>query len=880
MSKTQLARGIWANFANTENPFGVPNGMEANLRLIDDHLALYTLAGPVPPTTALPTDARQGAGQIFSNGTYAVLNVGVWQAYPARIGLRAIELGSKTEYVNIGTGWQVITQKSEKSYLTLAVMLADTAQPVGTQGVVTNDPGHTPAAPINGVYTWTGSAWVRNAFQPANQEDVAEMGMAVDQLTVDMSSVTESAAESAGRIARVDGILGEADPSKQVVYAVADAEGNAVITADVLGHVEIPDLGTNNLSLSGNYDLGAVSANDFAFAITDAFGHVSIGVLQDGTPYLGGAPVAGQEWREITIGSDDTIVHIGDSYTAAHYVLRDKAYISQLSALSPYRHMNFGVSGDDALDMQYRIVNRSPFDGIAFDAMKARYAFITSLTNDGQFRSADLTYYAENIRRLIETARATGAEPVVTTEFPATSAENALLRRIADEYGCSFIDCTVLDAEVGGLKLGPFHQGHPGTRTGGVFWLPMLDFIDRMPKPDRGIKIFRRRSTFAVGSIADLLYKDRVDRNARWKEISVAHYLLDDPGKFEELSQLGTFGYQWQADEYQRIAAGVAVPFADYALLEITLPGTAVTLDAVELSLVATGMPTIHVRNFLDVPASMPGRRQGSSPTNATYLSKWDKPRGAWRSLGVYAKPVLLAQDDLKYSMQGDKLIVLVSGATNLSGLKVRYKGRAVKSDLRLRSKPAVIGTDLLAQPLCGTVEQLAAWVQTGAPSLVVPIDRSNAPRKPGTDTPADGVCVISSSNTIGQAIALPADGGRVRKYLLTVWARYFPKAFLNPSLYPGLDPAQIIDRMAVPGGAPITPDTSDLRTLKAEIWSGGPYPGPGGAEFFDFAPLQWRPVEFVFEAVPYRTGANISFRLSCPDGEIQVGKASFCEVI
>ncbi|WP_304350074.1 hypothetical protein [Comamonas testosteroni] len=171
MSKTQLARGIWASFAPTEDPFAVQNGMEANLRLIDDHLALYTLAGPVPPTTALPTDARLGAGQIYDDGAYAVLNAGAWQTYPARMGLRAFELLSNIEYVNIGTGWQVIAQKTEKFYLTRALMQADTGQLVGTQGVVTNDPGHTLEAPINGGYTWTGLAWVRNGFQPVNQFD-------------------------------------------------------------------------------------------------------------------------------------------------------------------------------------------------------------------------------------------------------------------------------------------------------------------------------------------------------------------------------------------------------------------------------------------------------------------------------------------------------------------------------------------------------------------------------------------------------------------------------------------------------------------------------------------------------------------------------------
>lgn len=175
MSKIQLARGIYASFAPTEDPFAVPNGMEANLRLIDDHLALYTLAGPVAPATRLPTNARQGAGQIFTDGSYAVLNADAWNLYPARMGLRAIEVGSKTEYINIGVGWQVLTQKSEKTYLTLEIMQADVSQAAGSQGIVANDPNHSAETPVNGYYTWTGAAWVRNALQPADDADVGEL---------------------------------------------------------------------------------------------------------------------------------------------------------------------------------------------------------------------------------------------------------------------------------------------------------------------------------------------------------------------------------------------------------------------------------------------------------------------------------------------------------------------------------------------------------------------------------------------------------------------------------------------------------------------------------------------------------------------------------
>lgn len=234
MSKTQLARGIWTDFPPTEDPFATPDGMVANLRLIDDHLALYTLAGPVPATTTLPSDARQGAGQIFVNGTYAVLNAAVWQMYPARIGLRAIELGSKTEYINIGASWQVVAQKSEKTYLTRAVMQADTTQPVGTQGVVTNDPAHTAENPINGYYTWTSAAWVRNAYQPANQLDLDETILETQRLASLISGSSATEPLEAVTDQESGGIHRMMTPSfhEDRVHRVEEVSGGAALVGD------------------------------------------------------------------------------------------------------------------------------------------------------------------------------------------------------------------------------------------------------------------------------------------------------------------------------------------------------------------------------------------------------------------------------------------------------------------------------------------------------------------------------------------------------------------------------------------------------------------------------------------------------------------------
>lgn len=85
----QLARGIYSNFAADENPFTVPNGMEDNLRTIDDHLGLYTLNAPVAPGTAYPIAPAAGDGQLYNDGSYAVFNGQSWRNYPSRPGILA-----------------------------------------------------------------------------------------------------------------------------------------------------------------------------------------------------------------------------------------------------------------------------------------------------------------------------------------------------------------------------------------------------------------------------------------------------------------------------------------------------------------------------------------------------------------------------------------------------------------------------------------------------------------------------------------------------------------------------------------------------------------------------------------------------------------------
>ncbi len=155
MPDKQYARGLWGQFTASERPFDVPNGMEDNLRLIDDHLGLYTLAAPLPPETVFAGDA-DGDGQIYEDGTYAVRNAGVVRQYPPRKGLRAVLLSGTDSWLNTGSGWEAfsvldVTPAIEAAQAAV-VPLVSAAQAANVQAQAAKD-GAVAAAQAVGSFT-------------------------------------------------------------------------------------------------------------------------------------------------------------------------------------------------------------------------------------------------------------------------------------------------------------------------------------------------------------------------------------------------------------------------------------------------------------------------------------------------------------------------------------------------------------------------------------------------------------------------------------------------------------------------------------------------------------------------------------------------------
>ncbi|EPP5326253.1 hypothetical protein ACXP2N_08135 [Vibrio alginolyticus] len=750
----------------------------------------------------------------------------------------------------------------------------------------------------NGLYGWTGVKWDKSPYDvysmtmsevdKGNKEMMRQLNNRIEDLPTtndiefaicDKEGNVVVSISSEGKInllkdTQIIDTGVESSPSSNYEWAIVDKSGKVAFGIGIDGEVKLPE--------SDLYPQSLI-ADQVVYAITDQFGNIAFQIDKEGKvliPQLVSNPIKD---AVISFGLRDceTIVHLGGSHVASHYTLEDKAFISNISSFSPFRHQNFGVSGNDSLDVNNRILRETPyFDGKTYTDMNGTYAFIFNHGNDSQFYNQDIDYWYENLSRLIETIQAKGAQPFVCTSFRTSPGAYSCYQAVSDRYQIPFVDNNEINYELGGLQVGPFHQGHPGTRTNGVFWLEMLDIVNhRLPRPQRSIKIFRIRDTFQDSPLSDLLYHDDIGRFKRFQELSLTHYYLGENSRIhcDELDGESVYDFALKTDEYWEIQNGRPVNFSGYALMEIIVPGTAESLSYLEVEIKNIGAVEYFVRDYIDEESSILGRSDGITPDSLEYQEKWDQPRGAW----IKCDSLVFEGRNIGRCLKYDKMQILIKGGNfSLSDVKVHHIGEG-KFNAAKEARKTIEEDNILPASSFSDADWVG-WNTSGSVIRVTPVDNYNSPRSPSDRMkPVDKVCVVSANEKVGQAFAYPTN--KKAKFRVTVWCRFYPKAFLNNSHYQ-LDPTQVIDSskpgISFDANAELTEKSLDVRTLKMEVWEGEQYPAFGGAPFTDMVCLSWRPVEFdIYTPSAPQGSGKLSFELSCPDGEIQIAKVTVREV-
>lgn len=618
--------------------------------------------------------------------------------------------------------------------------------------------------------------------------------------------------------------------------------------------------------------------SQFIGGFTDANNNVAVGIKLDGSvsiPKLELSADAKKVYHTLSIGNDDSILHFGDSLSAGTYNLQHKAYICQLSQVSPFRHINYSDSGKMLINFHNFLLSDTLLFNATIKQHNPKYVIIATLVNDYVYGDVDIKYTQENLRRLVDNLLAIGTTPVIFVEFVATNEQHQAYKAVADEYKIPFISAMELNKKIGGYVWVKelFHQPHVGMRTSGLFSLPMLDWIEQQ-LPMRTIKIFKKRSTFTASTDADLLYKDVIDKSKKWQEIGIAHTYLRNPQYYDEIGETAganLLGYT-SFDDYVKIQNGQSVTFTDYALIEIGLDAFARDVEEIKINVGLSASPLAYVRNNLDPSVALAAGAWNSTD----YQTKYALPRGVWKAVTITNGVITINKADVIYSMIGNKIQLMLKGAFNLSSLRVDYIASKYQN-----AQPVItpikrqLSGELLTQTLTDATS-LTGWTKVGTVNALVPIDRKVLKNDGNAIT---GACTLTSSNSIAQAITLTPSNEQ-RTFKVTVIARYFPKAWVDTTLpaYSGLDANQVLDRNSQP--APITTDTFDIAELRLETWTGASIPAATGGAAKHIKPVFMlnKQIEFYVDVMPFTTQLNI--RLSAVNTDVQVSLVSLKEVL
>lgn len=322
---------------------------------------------------------------------------------------------------------------------------------------------------------------------------------------------------------------------------------------------------------------------------------------------------------EVTLKNSDRIAAIGDSLTGNLYSLKDKSYLSKLSLFSDYNWENYAATNETYKDNLDRIRKNTPtyHDSLGWKDFLPKYALLISYLNDLKYETYD--QYFDDLKSIIQNVRAYGAEPLIATQYDESLGTGLTvgLKSIAEQYDAKFINI-LPKTKMFNTKYSPWWNGNnPGTRTNEILSETIEKFINNLPRPRQSLKIFRKRDSFTVGTVDDLLFDTNIQRASKWKEISIGHTCLSTASAkyFDDIDGTPTLETQKINSEYLKLQNKESISFSNYGLVDAIIPAN--TRNLKELALNITD-PTVQVfaRNVQGTSYEGTTKYQAFSPSS------------------------------------------------------------------------------------------------------------------------------------------------------------------------------------------------------------------------------------------------------------------------
>jgi hypothetical protein len=315
----------------------------------------------------------------------------------------------------------------------------------------------------------------------------------------------------------------------------------------------------------------------------------------------------------INLNTVPVFMLVGASHGEGYGSVKDKAFISWLSAMMDWTCENWSRSGSDNIEHFNSVVLGQNISNVFPANMPGGYALIVLGGNESYYYSngVDGKYFRANIIRLCKALSSLGWKPILASYYGDMARPWSLVvRDVAEQYGYPFIDTNAFGSRFYSPLYRPWwYNAHYATRTNVIQWYNFMKILRNLENPTTGLKIFRNRLSAPVDD-KNLLFDNKEEKMKLWREITLHHIpLKPDYAKYVDRldkcvytdngQQISLNAVEGVRSEYNDFRLGVAnLTFPERALLQFILPSVGDFVSNVLLELESDEDLQVFVRNY------------------------------------------------------------------------------------------------------------------------------------------------------------------------------------------------------------------------------------------------------------------------------------------
>lgn len=316
----------------------------------------------------------------------------------------------------------------------------------------------------------------------------------------------------------------------------------------------------------------------------------------------------------ISLNNTPMFLLVGASHGEGCGSVKDKAFISYLSAMLDWSVENYSRSGSDyiehfnSLEIGQQISNVYPGD------MAGGIALVVLGGNESNYYSngVDGKYFRANIIRCCSALKALGYRPILASYYGDMGRPWSLVvREVAREYAYLYYDLNGYGSRFYSPIYRPWwYNAHYATRTNVIQWYSFMKLLADIERPQTALKIFRNRNPYT--QIGELLFDNNIEKMRYWRELTLHHIPLK-PGFEKYVDRLDLCVYtnpsgetvsidavEGVQSEYNIARKGGTISMDDTGLLQFTFPAVGKYLKNVKFHIESDDTLEVYIRKYID----------------------------------------------------------------------------------------------------------------------------------------------------------------------------------------------------------------------------------------------------------------------------------------